>query len=235
MEMSLSYAEQSALFAAIAQSHAIIAFDATGTILFANEKFMAVMGYGPEIIGQRHSMFVHPEDKLNGDYERFWSRLRQGSVHSGEFRRVGRDNRELWLNAIYSPIVDDQGRVTKIVKIARDVTADNLAAAASEKLLRDILDQVGNIAGDIDAITRQTRLLALNARIEAARVGDAGRSFAIVASEIAGLSDRTAAATSHIARLALDGDQQSRKVLSLFGAARERDQEAALALHAARG
>jgi methyl-accepting chemotaxis protein len=363
MEMSLSGVEQSALFAAIAQSRAIIIFDADGTILSANDKFMAIMGYGPEIIGQRHSLFVHPDDKYTGAYERFWERLRSGGFHSGEFRRLGRNHQELWLSAIYSPIVDDEGKVTKIIKFARDVTAekraaadaenqvrainrshaviefdlhgiithanDNFlkitgyalteivgqhhamfldpaeaasetyknfwqelaigrhhsgeferigkggkpfwiraaynpiidpeghptgvikyalditedikrrqaherAAAASETLLRDILDQVGGVAGDIDAITRQTRLLALNARIEAARVGEAGRSFAVVASEISGLSGRTAEATNHIAKLILNGDQQSRKVLSLFGAAREQEREATLALGAAR-
>jgi methyl-accepting chemotaxis protein len=362
MELSLSQVEQSALFAAFAQSHAIAVFDPNGTILSANDQFMAIMGYGPEIIGQKHSMFVHPDDELNGTYDQFWNRLRQGGFHSGEFRRMGRHH-ELWLSATYSSILDDEGKVAKIIKIARDVTAEKRAtleaenqlrainrshaviefdvrgyithanenflkitgyrlndiigkhhsifiaadeaksddyrtfwqelrqgrhhegefqrigrdgkpfwiraaynpildpdgrtkgvikyalditedirrthaheeaAAASEALLHNILDQVGGVAGDIDAITRQTRLLALNARIEAARVGDAGRSFSVVASEIAGLSGRTAEATNHIAKLITDGDRQSRQVSSLFGAAREQDNEAVLALRAAR-
>ena len=360
MELSLSQAEQSALFAAVAQSRAIVVFDPNGTIVSANDQFMAITGYGSEIIGERHSMFVHPDDQLDAAHDQFWTRLRQGCVHSGEFRRMGR-HCELWLSAIYVPILDDDKKVIKIIKIAHDITAekriaieaenqirainrshaviefdargyithanDNFlnitgyrlneivgkhhhiflsaddaksddyrqfweglcqgrhyeaefkrigkdgkpfwirgaynpildsggrttgvikyalditedikriqaheeAGAAGKALLHNILDQVGSVAGDIDAITRQTRLLALNARIEAARVGDAGRSFSIVASEIAGLSGRTAEATNHIAKLTTDGRRQSRQVGSLFVAAREQDSEAMLALRA---
>jgi len=363
MEMLLSPAEQCALFASILQSQAIILFDPDGKILSANDNFMAMMGCGPEIVGQTHTLFLPPEDKFTDAAERFWNHLREGGFHNGEFRRLTRNGQELWLSAMYGAIVDDHGKVTKIINVASDITAEkrtatdaenkvrainrshaviefdlhgiithaneNLlkitgyqlheivgqhhtifmdpaeaasegyrnfwqelamghyhsgefsrigkdgkpfwiraayspiidsdghltgvikyalnitedikrrqahehAAAASEVLLRDILDQVGEIAGDIEAITRQTRLLALNARIEAARVGDAGRSFAVVAGEISGLSGRTAEATNHITKLIVDGDQQSRKVLSLFGAAREQEPEATLALHAAR-
>lgn len=222
MAVFLTSPEQAALHAAFDRSHAVITFSPDGVILAANDAFMKIMGYGPEIIGLKHEMFVHPDDRANGAYARFWDKLRSGGFHSGEFRRIGRDGQELWLSAIYTAILDDSGHATKIIKFARDITADvtklrrhEQMMAASKALLQDVLDQVAEIANEIDGITRQTRLLALNARIEAAHVGDAGRSFAVVAGEIAGLSGRTAHATNHIARLIQTGDQQSRRVAAL--------------------
>lgn len=228
---------------AIHRSHAVIEFDMRGTILHANTNFLNLSGYRlNEVVGKHHSILVTPEEAQSNSYREFWRELAQGRCHAGEFERIGKGGRHFWIRASYSPIVDLDGKTTGVIKYALDITEDvkrirahEDAMAASEALLQRVLDKVGGIAGNIEAITRQTRLLALNARIEAARVGDAGRSFAVVASEISGLSGRTADATSEIGKLILEGDQQSRQVSSLFGAAREQDHDAALALRAARG
>ena len=214
---------------AIHRSHAVIEFDMRGTILHTNTNFLNLSGYRlNEVVGKHHSILVTPEEAQSNSYREFWHELAQGRCHAGEFERIGKGGRHFWIRASYSPIVDLDGKTTGVIKYALDITDDvkrirahEDAMAASEALLQRVLDKVGGIAGNIEAITRQTRLLALNARIEAARVGDAGRSFAVVASEIG--------------KLILEGDQQSRQVSSLFGAAREQDHDAALALRAARG
>lgn len=116
--------------AAISRSQAIIEFDLDGIILTANENFLGLMGYRlDEVVGQHHRLFVDQEEVGAADYQVFWDRLRRGEGQAGEFRRIGRDGRDVWIQATYSPVLDAQGRPVKVVKLASDVTQSKLRNA----------------------------------------------------------------------------------------------------------
>ena len=115
---------------AISRSQAVIEFDMDGTILNANDNFLAVMGYQrQEVLGKHHSMFVAPEEANGEKYRRFWSTLRQGKFHSATYRRQGKGGKAIWIQASYNPILDDQGQPYKVVKFASDVTEQTLKNA----------------------------------------------------------------------------------------------------------
>lgn len=112
---------------AINASYAYIEFDTDGIIQSANKIFQDVMTYkSEEVLGKHHRIFVGPEYAKSESYKKFWEDLRAGNSQSDVFKRITKDGREVWLQAIYSPVMDEMGRVTKVVKIATDVTDQKL-------------------------------------------------------------------------------------------------------------
>jgi methyl-accepting chemotaxis protein len=111
----------------INRSNAIIYFDLGGTILGVNDIFLEAMGYRAdeynEIIGKHHSIFVCESYARSSEYEKFWDILRSGKYYKGEFERVKRDGTLINLQATYNPIFDDSGKITKVMKVATDITA----------------------------------------------------------------------------------------------------------------
>lgn len=109
--------------AAIRRTQCVITFKLDGTIVDANDNFLNAMGYSlSEIKGRHHSMFVSPDYAASADYALFWEKLRSGEYHAGEYKRIGKDGREVWLQATYSPIMDDHGKPFKVVKYASKST-----------------------------------------------------------------------------------------------------------------
>ena len=129
-EQRLLQAEHQGQIAAINDAHCVVAFDLEGRVLDANENFLRVSGYRfAEVRGRHHRLFVSPEVADSEEYRAFWRELARGTHHSGEYKRIARDGREIWLQATYNPIRDMNGRVFKVVKYATDVTEAKLRQA----------------------------------------------------------------------------------------------------------
>ena len=108
---------------AIGKSQAVIEFNLDGTIITANENFLATLGYRlDEIQGRHHSMFVDEKERTSAAYRGFWEALRRGEFQAGQYRRVGKGDKEIWIQASYNPIFDLSGKPFKIVKFAADIT-----------------------------------------------------------------------------------------------------------------
>ncbi|MGD2117650.1 MAG: PAS domain-containing protein [Chromatiales bacterium] len=115
---------------AIGKSQAVIEFTMDGSILNANENFLNTLGYTlDEIKGKHHSMFAEPKYTASAEYKDFWGRLNRGEYDSGEYKRLGKGGREIWIQASYNPIMDPGGKPYKVVKYATDVTAQKLQNA----------------------------------------------------------------------------------------------------------
>ncbi|MGW9822019.1 PAS domain S-box-containing protein [Methylorubrum extorquens] len=112
-----------ATLAAVSRKLGIIEFSPDGTVLTANENFLAVIGYSlPEIQGQQHSLFVAPAYKVSAAYQAFWEILRAGKSQTGRYKRLAKGGREVWIEATYNSVFDRSGKPYKVVKIATDVT-----------------------------------------------------------------------------------------------------------------
>ncbi|MBB2964569.1 PAS domain-containing methyl-accepting chemotaxis protein [Methylobacterium sp. R2-1] len=134
-------ADQAAVLQAISCSRATIEFALDGTILTANPNFLNTVGYSlEEIQGRHHSLFVAPAERESQAYRDFWAALTRGEFQRAEYKRFGKGGREVWLQAIYNPVRNSQGKPYKVVKFATDITQDKLHRA--------------DVAGQIAAINR---------------------------------------------------------------------------------
>jgi len=186
--------------AAINKSQAVIEFDLEGRILAANDNFLAALGYTlEEVRGQHHSMFAEPEQRQSAEYRAFWAKLGCGEYDAGQYRRLGKGGREVWIQASYNPIYDMNGRPFKVVKYATDITAqvrDTLALQQAVAQTREVVAaaQAGDLTGHI-ATQDKTGPIAelcegINALVETmagiiAQIKLAADTIAVGASEIA--------------------------------------------------
>ena len=118
-------ADQAGKVAAISRVQAVVEFSLDGTVLAANPNFLSLTGYAAdEVVGRRHAMFMPPAERDTQAYRAFWEALHRGEFQAGEFRRVAKDGREVWIQASYNPVLDPAGRPVKVVKFATDITEE---------------------------------------------------------------------------------------------------------------
>lgn len=108
---------------AINRSQAVIEFNLDGTIISANNNFLATVGYSlSEIQGKHHSLFVDPDYAKTEEYQKFWQKLGNGYFDSGEYLRLGKGGKKVWIQASYNPIFDQSGNPIKVIKYASDIS-----------------------------------------------------------------------------------------------------------------
>ncbi|QEL20586.1 methyl-accepting chemotaxis protein [Limnoglobus roseus] len=116
-------AEHARLVDGISRSQPVVEFALDGTVLKANDQFLAMMGYShAEVSGRHHSLFVPAAQSSAHEYKDFWAALNRGEFQSVERQLVAKGGREVWIQATYNPILDKAGKPFKVVKFAKDIT-----------------------------------------------------------------------------------------------------------------
>jgi len=198
-KQKMQNADYSGQIAAIGKSQAVIEFNMDGSIITANDGFLNAVEYRlGEIQGQHHSMFVEPAYKSSPAYKEFWAKLNRGEFESGEFKRIGKGGKEIWIQASYNPIMDLNGRPFKVVKYASDITAQKNLQFTVQRVLtetKQVMNALasGNlgetITGEFSGEFAELKL-SVNSSIDRLRdivskIRDAGAQIESGASEIA--------------------------------------------------
>ena len=105
---------------------ATISFNPDGTVISANTLFLDTMGYSlDEIAGRHHSIFCHSEYSKSSQYQEFWRQLNNKVQQNGVVSRKKKNGNNIWLEATYFPVTDQDGKLKYIYKIASDVTQEH--------------------------------------------------------------------------------------------------------------
>jgi methyl-accepting chemotaxis protein len=169
-QQKLQNADYEGQVAAIGKAQAVIEFALDGTVLNANENFLKTLGYSlDEIKGQHHSMFVEPTYRQSSEYKLFWEKLGRGEYDAGQYKRIGKGGREVWIQASYNPIMDLNGKPFKVVKYATDVTVSVKASQALQQAVSQVRDVVESAKNN--DLTDRVPLEGKNGEIEALCAG----------------------------------------------------------------
>ncbi len=181
-EAKLRNADFEGQLEAIGRTQAVIEFALDGTIRKANELFLKTVGYRlDEVTGKHHRMFVDQITAAGAAYRQFWLDLAAGQAQTGEFRRVGRGGKEIWLQATYTPINDASGKPCKVVKYATDITAVRttfIAVAQKADVLARSSTELGTVSQQLGAAAAQT---ASQAKIVSTAAEEVSRNVQTVA------------------------------------------------------
>ena len=192
-EAKLRTADFEGQLSAVGKSQAVIEFKLDGTILTANDNMLQAVGYTlDEVKGRHHSMFAEPGHAHSPEYRHFWDKLGRGEFDAGQYKRVVKGGREIWIQASYNPIFDMNGKPFKVVKYATDITAQvqqshELARAVEQAQAVAAAAQAGDLSqriplGDKSATT-QPLCEGINALVETSEtiLTDVGRVLAALA------------------------------------------------------
>jgi methyl-accepting chemotaxis protein len=213
-----------ALFRAIDSSFAYIEFDTSGNVLTANANFQDTMGYSADDLkGKHHRQFCEPQYVNSQEYSQFWPELKSGLSKNGIFKRINRAGQEVWLQAVYSPVSDEMGRVFKVVKIATDVTEQQkmiLAIQESATALSSASAELTATATEMAAISNRTSEESQSASAAAEEVAAGVQTVATNMEEmVASIKEisRSTHESSSMAKSTLQRTQESNATVTKLG------------------
>ncbi|MEB0045914.1 MULTISPECIES: PAS domain-containing methyl-accepting chemotaxis protein [unclassified Pseudomonas] len=195
-------AETRGKLAALDRAMAVIEFDLNGNILTANDNFLTTMGYAiTELKGKHHRVFCEPSLVNSADYLDFWRRLNAGEFFSGQFKRLAKHGRIVWLEATYNPVYDAEGKLSKIVKFATDITErvekfeeDSRGASRAYHISAETEKVAEQGAQVIQQTAAEMRLIADNIGASArlvGQLGDRSEQITAIVNTIRGIADQT--------------------------------------------
>ena len=209
-QQKLRNADHEAQIGAIGKAQAVIEFSMDGRILNANENFLKTLGYTlDEIKGQHHSIFVDPAHKQSAEYRMFWEKLGRGEYDAGQYRRIGKGGKEIWIQASYNPIMDLNGKPFKVVKYATDITEQVRASQALQQAVAQTQDAVE--AAKANDLTRRIPLEGKTGEIQSLCTGVNGLldTMSAVIVKIKNAANEVSSASSEISTSTTDLSQRT--------------------------
>src|SRR5690606_3636711 len=113
-----------------------------------------------------HSMFVDSDYRASSAYRKFWDSLARGEYEAGQYKRFGKDNKEIWIQASYSPILDVNGRVIKVVKYATDITQEAVKKMNAQHEMNRVLGALSSTSSCVMVADNNRVIIYMNKAVE---------------------------------------------------------------------
>ena len=150
-EQKLRNADFESQITAIGKSQGVIEIGLDGTVLKVNQTYLEMLGYTEsELVGQPVSKVLDPAFAGSTAHAALWDRLVNGGSDMGQYKRIAKDGREVWIQASYHPVRDLKGQPCKIVNYTMDITASKLVAADNAGQISGIQQSQGVISLALD-------------------------------------------------------------------------------------
>jgi methyl-accepting chemotaxis protein len=214
-EMETERQNMRGVFRAIDGAYAYIEFDTEGNILTANQNFQTTMEYSLDSLkGRHHKTFCESATANSAEYAQFWPDLKAGKSKAGEFKRITRSGKELWLQAVYSPVTDETGRVVKVVKIATDVTVAVNQRIALGHVLKQVSDSAQTLSSASEELSANSQQMVANAEETAAQAGVVSAAAQQVSTNVQTVAAGTEEMSASIREIAKNA-QEAAKVAAI--------------------
>lgn len=214
-EMETERQNMRGIFRAIDGAFAYIEFDTEGNILTANQIFQTIMEYSLDSLkGKHHRTFCDNATANSAEYAQFWPDLKAGKSKEGEFKRITRSGKELWVQAVYSPVTDETGRVVKVVKIATNVTAAVNQRITLGHVLKEVSDNAQTLSSASEELSANSQQMVANAEETAAQAGVVSAAAQQVSTNVQTVAAGTEEMSASIREIAKNA-QEAAKVAAI--------------------
>jgi methyl-accepting chemotaxis protein len=199
-------------------------FDVSGTLISSNKNFQDTFGYSEdEVKGKYHQIFMDTSVVQSAEYAQFWPDLKAGKSKSGIYKCIGRSGKSIWIQSVYSPVIDEVGRVIKVVQVATDVTeqqnmivsiqetASTLASASAE-----LTATASEMSDTANRTSRESDLAAASAEEVAAGVQTVATNMEEMVASIKEIG-RSTTDSAHMAKTTMAKAQESNQIVTKLG------------------
>ncbi len=216
--------ETQAKLLAIDKAQAVIEFNLDGTIITANENFLKTLGYDlAEIKGRHHRLFCDETYVASPAYRNFWDKLNRGELDSGEYLRIGKGKKNVWINASYNPVFNADGKPYKVVKFATDITAMKNMITSIEETAAALSGASAELTATSSEMSNTATRTSKESISAAASADQVAAGVTIVATNmeemVASIKEiaRSTSESSHMAKSTLDRARQTNVTITKLG------------------
>ena len=215
----LQNAEYRSMFEAINKVQGVIEFNMDGKVLHANSNFLAALGYSlEEIKGQHHRLFVEEAYRQSAEYREFWAKLQRGEYDAGQYKRIGKGGKEVWIQASYNPVLAADGKPLKVVKYATDITEQVRMRDHMANVLSGVVAQSQDLDAAADQLSTVSQEMSANAEETAAQsntVASAAEQVSANVQTVAAGTEEMSASIREIARNAAEAAKVAGEAVTL--------------------